>query len=223
MVGDKYYLPRDTYNVFKGYSQTKLNDMLSKADAENTQDIKMLGWQEIKAYTTGNDLQDICKTVKFYQKYNKEIKCMHKGDIVFPVISALDDIEILYIEDEPEEMYLYDETVIVMRVTDPTIDSKYIYIMLNSEPIKNGLIKMKWEIANRNRGKLKSNRVIPRLTVELLSHIMIVKLTEDERREIVDEYEHLIKIQSDFTKKLTKLQTQDRDKSAVVWFQDNKK
>lgn len=223
MADNKNYLDRNSYNIFKGYSETKLNTMISKADEKDTQEIKLTGWKEIKSYTNGNDIKDICRSVKFYQKYNKEIKCMQKGDIIFPIISSLEDIEILYIEDEPDEMYLYDETVIVMRVTDPTIDSKYIYIMLNSEPIKNGLIKMKWEIANRNRGKLKSNRVIPRLTVELLSHIMIVKLTEDERREIVNEYEHLIKKKNDFTKKLTKLQTQDKDKSAVIWFQDNKK
>lgn len=222
MIQDKYYLTRNS--LFKGYSETKINNMISKADDLNTQKVKIAGWKEIKSYTNGNNIKNICRTIKFYQKYDKEIKCMKKGDIVFPVISPLEDIEILYIEDEPDEMYLYDETVIVMRVTDPTIDSKYIYIMLNSEPIKNGLIKMKWEIANRNRGKLKSNRVIPRLTIDLLlSNIMIVKLTEDERRKIVNEYEHLINIQNDFTKKLTKLQTQDKDKSGVVWFQDNKK
>ena len=148
---------------------------------------------------------------------------MKKGDIVFPVISALEDIEILYIEKEPEEMYLYDETVLVMRVTGTEIDKKFTYIMLNSEPIRNGIIKMKWEVANRNRSKLKSNRVIPRLTIGLLSAIKIVNLTEQEKFEIVREYEDLHKAKDDFTKKINKIQTQDKNKSAVIWFQDNKK
>ena len=223
MIQDKYFLPKDTYSLVKGYSETKINEMALKVDIEDTKDVKLAGWKEIKAYTQGNNIHNICRTVKFYQKYNKEIKCMQKGDIIFPIISSLEDIEILYVEDEPDEMYLYDETVIVMRVIDHTIDNKYIYIMLNSAPIKNGIIKMKWEIANRNRGKLKSNRIIPRLTIEQLSHIMIVKLTEDERRKIVEEYNRLNKAQDDFNSKLTRLQTQDKNKSAVVWFQDNKK
>ena len=208
--------------IFKGYSPTKLNTLVSKADKKDTQDVKIAGWKEIKSYTKGNDIQDICGTIRFYQQYNKEIKCMKKGDIVFPVISALEDIEILYIEKEPEEMYLYDETVLVMRVTGTEIDKKFTYIMLNSEPIRNGIIKMKWEVANRNRSKLKSNRVIPRLTIGLLSAIKIVNLTEQEKFEIVREYEDLRKAKDDITKKINKLQTQDKDKSAVIWFQDNK-
>ena len=93
--------------------------------------------------------------------------------------------------------------------------------MLNSQPIKNGIIKLKLERANINRGRLKSNRIIPRLTNDLLSTVMIIKSTQKERDEIVNQYEQLNKAQDDFNKKLCELQTQDKDKSAIIWFQNN--
>lgn len=219
MVQNKYISLRN--KLFKGHSRVLLKFLASKVNDGDTKEIKIARYKDVKSFANGNDIADVCDTIKVGKNYN--IRCIKKNDIVFPIISALDDIEILYIKEEPQELYLYDETSIVLRNTDTDIDSMYLYLMLNSTPIKNALINQKWLIANSNRGKLKSNRIIPRLTVDLLSHIMIVKLTEDEQREIVAEYNRLNKAQDDFNSKLTKLQTQDKDKSAVIWFQDNKK
>ena len=222
MVQDKYYIIGKDCMTFKGYSEIKINSMLTNSKEREIQEFSLIAWKDIKDYIKkGSDKKDLGRTVKFCQTYNKELKCMMKGDIVLPVISPIENIEILYIDEEPEKIYLYDDTVFVIRAIEPDINSKYIYIMLNSQPIKNGIIKLKLERANINRGRLKSNRIIPRLTNDLLSTVMIIKSTQKERDEIVNQYEQLNKAQDDFNKKLCELQTQDKDKSAIIWFQNN--
>lgn len=218
----EYYILKDIADIFQGYTRVTLRNKQNTSELGDGQELKVINWQNIKEYLKGNNIDNSCETVKFYQSYAKEIKYMQKGDIVFQLKSGIDNNEIIYIDKKPENKYIYDNTVLVARITDISIDSLYIYIMCQSFPIQKGLRQIKYHSTLDKYGKFQSD-VVPRLSKGILLNMMIRKLPEQERKNIVTEYIKLHKAQEDFSNKITKLQTQDKNKSAVIWFQDNKK
>ncbi len=120
------------------------------------------------------------------------------------------------IQEEPKEIYIYDATVIVVKIVDLTIDPRYVYIMLNSDTIKYKLKEIEWQRANMSRGntikrKTLGTNLVPRLTTDILEGIRIIKLTEEERHKIVEDYNKINKAQEDFNNKLNRLQTQRKE------------
>lgn len=195
------YIIKDIAERFKGYSITKLNDSIEQIinnsdktnsnfeDIKNYESVKILGWKDIKDYIKNHKIDDKCNSINVSRKYKKNINYMKKGDLVFPVIFSRDNFDVVYIDEEPAEegKYIYNESVLVVRVTEPNIDSKYIYIMCaNNKKIQDNLFKLKDD----------SKKIISRLTKEMLSALEIPKLTETKRKKIVDEYNKL-QIQKD--------------------------
>lgn len=195
------YIIKDIAERFKGYSITKLNDSIEQIinngdktnsnfeDIKNYESVKILGWKDIKDYIKNHKIDDKCNSINVSRKYKKNINYMKKGDLVFPVIFSRDNFDVVYIDEEPSEegKYIYNESVLVVRVTETNIDSKYIYIMCaNNKKIQDNLFKLKDD----------SKKTISRLTKEMLSVLEIPKLTETKRKKIVDEYNKL-QIQKD--------------------------
>lgn len=205
----EYLVLKDIADIFKGYSITKLNESISAVidnsdktdsgleDFVISEKVKVLGWKQIRNYDKTHLVKDECNVIDIGRKYNKNIQYMRKGDIVFPVFPSKDCIEMVYIEDEPEEKYIYNESVIVIRATDQSIDSKYIYIMCKSDAIQDKLLNL--------TGNTKT--VMSRLTKEILSSIKIIKLTDIERKQIVDEYTNLLELQEKFNQKINQRQS----------------
>lgn len=196
---DTNYIIKDIAETFKGYSITKLNDSIEQVinnsdktnstfdDFKSYETLKILGWKDIKEYIKNKKVDDKCNSINIGRKYKKNIRYIQKGDLVFPVIFSKDSFDIVYIDEEPEEKYIYNESVLVMRVTEPNIDSKYIYIMCaNNRKVQNNLFQL----------NDRSKKVISRLTKEMLSELEIPILTEARRKRIIEEYNKL-QIQQD--------------------------
>ena len=213
---DYYYIVKNIADVFQGYTRLMLRNKQLIGEPCEGQELKIINWQNIKEYIKGNNIDDSCEVVKFYQNYTKEIKYMQKGDIVFQLKSGIDNNEIIYIDKEPQNKYIYDNTVLVVRVTDSSVDSMYIYIMCQSLPIQRGLRQMKLYSTKNKKGEFQSS-VVPRLSKGILLNMMIRKVPENERKEIVKEYIKLHKAQDNFSKKINELQEEKDNKANICW------
>lgn len=191
---DTNYMIKEIAETFKGYSITKINDSIEQVvnnsnktnsnfdDFKNYETVKIWGWKDIKDYFKNKKVDEKCNCINISRKYKKNIRYVQKGDLVFPVIFSKDSFDIIYIDEEPEEKYIYNESVLVIRVTKPNIDSKYIYIMCaNNRKVQNSL----FQLNDRNK------KVISRLTKEILSKLEIPRLTEVKRKKIIGEYNKL--------------------------------
>ena len=208
MLDKNNYIVDDIADIFKGYSTTKLKEniesIINNKDKTNTnfqdfitsEEVKVLGWKQIKEYVKNHKIDDNCNIISVNRRYNKDIKHMQKGDIVLSVLPSKDSFEILYIEEEPEENCIYNESVFVIRVTESSIDSKYVYIMCTTKAVQDKILQL----------PEKEKRVMLRITKEALSSIKIAKLTESERKQIVDDYTKLHNSINDFNNKINNIQ-----------------
>lgn len=225
MTSKEYYVLNDIANIFKGYSTTKLNNP-SKQLKENPskereefetvieEDVKVLGWKQIKEYVKTKKIDDSSNIIKMNRKYNKDINYIQKGDIVLPAIPSKDFIDIVYIDEEPPQKCIYNASVIVIRVTQADIDSMYIYMMLKeARPIQNGLLKtLSGELLPVHR------KITSQLTKDILARIYIAKPNEVKRKKLLDKYLEAQKMMEDVKSTINDIQIDKEAKSSVVWF-----
>ena len=205
---DNYYRCGNIAEIYKGKSYYITNKMMKNDDST---EVQLLNWKHIKEMVNEKKITSPFRSVRIIENQKNQNHYLEKGDIVFPVFPSKEKVEVIYIEDKPKEKYLFDESVLVMRITDTDIDARYIYIMLNSIPIQKALIKL---ISEK-----RTKTCMARLTKEILSLILIVKMTKEKRKKIIEEYTRLKDAQDEFSKTLIKEQTIDKDKSAVIWLQ----
>lgn len=199
MSNNKYWLAKDILEIFKGYTEVKLSDgirnVINNSELTNSgiedfvkyDDVRILGWKQLKEYNKTHIIDDNCSRIKISRKYNKSIRYMQKGDILCPVIPSK-DMDILYISEESEEKCIYNDSIICIRPAKPEIDNKYISIMLQS--------------ILQKEGNITSTK---RLTIEMLSNIKIAKLSAVEMQKIVDEYTKIQEETKKFISTLNKL------------------
>lgn len=211
-----YYTLNNIANIFPGYTRQVLRKKQTTDNKESKQ-LNIVNFQNVRDYSKGINIDDKCEVVNFKQEYSKEIKYMEKGDIIMPIKSGLENSEIIYIDKEPEEKYIYDSTILVIRVTDINVDSRYVYIMMSkSEPIQNGLKKAKYHSSLDKKGKFQST-VVPRLSKGILSNILIRQLPKKKMEEVVNEYIRIKNAQQDFLKKISEMQVDEESRASIWW------
>ena len=179
----------DVFNVFKGYSETKLNEKVIKQPDLNYNTCKLIRPDDIEQYVSYTKNKDVkYKEFLICNIYKKQYKIMERGDIIFPVVSPLGDIQIYYIDKEPNEVYLYNEGLIVLKPKNTNLNTKAIWILLTKTNLKEDIIKLKYNIAKSNRFKQKENRIKPRLTTKLISEIRCNMYSNTEMNSIVKKY-----------------------------------
>lgn len=144
MPNKKEYLLKDIANIFKGYSTVKVQEFLDKMikfynatekDADYIRDgekVKVLGWKDIRQYSMDYSIDDESNTINIGRLYNKNIRYIEKGDIVLPIIYSKDNFKPIYIDKQPSEKCIYNDSVLVIRIDDKHISSEYIYWLLCS-------------------------------------------------------------------------------------------
>ena len=215
-ISKSYHILKDIADISPGYSRQVLRNKQSNSQKE-TKKLQIVSFQEVKNYAKGLNIHDACEIINFQQDYTKDIKYMHKGDIIIPLKSGLGTTEIIYIFEEPTEKYVYDSTNLLIKITDKDVDSLYVYIMLSqSIPIQNGLAKAKVHASLDKHGKFQPT-VVPRLSKSILSNILIRQLPKKEMRNIVDEYIRITKEKKEFVDKISSIQ-EDKDTRANIWW-----
>lgn len=146
---------------------------------ETSEKVKLLNWMNLKKASEGKSLDEVPYTsLDFGRKQKKDSGYVQKGDIVFPIFPFENAKNIIYIEEAPKEKCVYSETVFVLRITDPNINSKYVYMILNSKFFANYLL----ELAS-NGGRVLRYR----LTAKILQDIKIPILDENGIKALLDE------------------------------------
>ncbi len=84
---ERYYRLEEIADIFTGYPRTLLRCKSDKEKLLNIMQVKIVNWQEIKKITSGMNIDNTIELINFHRRYDKKIRYMQKGDIVFPIKS----------------------------------------------------------------------------------------------------------------------------------------
>lgn len=172
----KKYILKNT-GVFKGYSVFWLEKHIDNKSLYKDETIYILNFKQITNYIATRTIPDSCLTVRVNHAFAGSLKSMKKGDIVLSVVGRIDKIEALYVDFEPEEYIIYDDTSIIIRNENTDYNSEFIYMMFSRTSIKNKLLQQ------RNLKKRKN--AMPRLTIKILTDLEIPIPDEAEMKELL--------------------------------------
>lgn len=173
---DKYEIYKNIGEVIRG---PRLNSV-KQTNNSNIEKVKILNWPNLKKLCEGQSLDDIPESsINMTRKNKKSDMYLKKGDIVIPVFPNESGKNVIYIENDSEDNYIYGELVFVLRLNENSpISSQYLYVILSSESfIKKILELSKGESALRYR-----------LTNEILDNLMIPILDDESMKILLDDY-----------------------------------
>ena len=165
-------------------------------DEEN--DIRLLSIADIQnAYENKEIHKRYCKKSDVEKKNKKNDCYSEKNDIIFSLAPRTFSKNIYYIEEEPDEKMVYNDTIFVFRATDKIINSDYIYMNLSSDFFSK-------YIATRARGR---GTVRNRLNIDEILDISIPILVKDQRELLIKEFYELRHKQKLMKQKLNDITT----------------
>lgn len=164
-------------DLFKGYSIFWLEKHIDNKALYKDETIYILNFKQITNYIETRTIPDGCLKIKVYHAFSGSLKFMKKGDIALSVVGKIDKIKALYVDFEPEEYIIYDDTSIVIRTENNDYNSEFMYMMLSRTSIKNKLLKQ--------RNLKKRRNAMPRLTIKMLLNFEIPIPDEAEMKELL--------------------------------------
>ena len=166
----------EAYKVLsKGYAI--INDNKNNIEKTNKSVAKILNLKNVRELVEGQEIEYSLTT--FEQKYQKNILYVQKKDIVIPVAVGTGGFNIMYIENEPKERYIYNNSCLVLRIKEDIISSKFVYLQL---------------MTNKVQKKLLSNAkgtIIKHITKKDILSIEIPDLETEKIKEICRKYDNI--------------------------------
>ena len=159
----------------KGYAI--INDNKNKIEKTNKSVAKILNLKNVRELVEGQEIK--YSLTAFEQKYQKDILYVQKKDIVIPVAVGTGGFNIMYIDNEPNERYIYNNSCFVLRIREDIISSKFVYLQL---------------MTNKIQEKLLSNAkgtIIKHITKKDILSIEIPDLEKDKIKEISRRYDNI--------------------------------
>ena len=172
----KKYILKNT-GIFKGYSIFWLEKHIDNKALYKDETIYILNFKQITNYIETRTIPDGCLKIKVSHGFAGSLRFMKKGDIALSVVGKIDKIEALYVDFEPEEYIIYDDTSIIIRTENKDYNSEYIYMVFSRTSIKHKLLKQ--------RNLKKRRNAMPRLTIKMLLNIEIPIPAEAEMKELL--------------------------------------
>lgn len=166
--------------ISKGYPLAIASKNIYKENAidnVNKTYLKMLNLQNVRELIENKKVS--YSYIEFEPKYQKKILYVEKNDIVITVASGKGTFNIMYIENEPNDKYVYNNSCLVVRINEDIISSKYVYIQLMTQYIQEQLLKMA------------KGTTIKHITKKDLLNIEIPILEEKEVEQICKEYDKI--------------------------------
>lgn len=167
----------DCADLLKGY-----HFPISKNKSLDNQNsmLKMLTLKNVRQLIDGKEIT--YSNIKYEPKYNKEIQYIKQFDIIIPTaVGQGNQFDVMYIENKLDDEYCYNDTVLVIRVREDVISSKYLYIQLKSKEIQDKLL----DIAKGS--------TILHISKKDLSNIDIPIYEEEVMKQICKEYDKIQK------------------------------
>lgn len=169
----------DIYSTLaKGYAIYK-REMQDRSDKVNQSMFKVLNLKNIRELNEGEDIS--YSLTPLVQKYQKDILYVQKNDIIFPVAVGTGRFNILYIENEPHEKYIYSNSCFVLRINEKIINSKYVFIQLLTNDIQEQLLQVA------------KGDIIRHISKNDILNLNIPELGKSKMKRICDDYDELKK------------------------------
>ena len=169
---------------------------------ENATQVKILNWPNLKKICEGEDLTIPDTSINISRKYKKDDIYLQKGDIVIPVFPNEGGKNVIYIKKDMQENYIYSELVFILRITDKSISSEYLYMLLSSDSFSKYLLevsKVQSVLRYRLTNEILENMIIPILYKESMEHLL------DEYLDIKKLNEKVKRANEEFNNKINKL------------------
>ena len=199
------------YKIFENIPFGKIGTVIrgprfSKKDKqikeENATQVKILNWPNLKKICEGEDLTIPDTSINISRKYKKDDIYLQKGDIVIPVFPNEGGKNVIYIKKDMQENYIYSELVFILRITDKSISSEYLYMLLSSDSFSKYLLevsKVQSVLRYRLTNEILENMIIPILDKESMEHLL------DEYLDIKKLNEKVKRANEEFNNKINKL------------------
>lgn len=149
---------------------------------EDENNIRLLSIADIQNADENKEIHKrYCKTSDVEKKNKKNDCYAEKNDIIFSLAPRTYSKNIYYIEEEPDEKMVYNDTIFAFRANDKIISSDYIYMMLSSDFFSKYI-----SIRARGRGNIRY-----RLNIDEILDISIPILEKKQRESITQEFYEL--------------------------------
>ena len=146
---------------------------------ENTIQGKIVNWPNLKKMCDGENINIPLSSINVIRKYKRDEIYVRQYDIAIPVFPKENGKNIVYIENEMKENYIYSELIFILRINEKSsISSKFLYMLLSSDYYSKLLLDL-----SKNE-----NAIRYRLTNEILENITIPLLGKLEMDKLLDEY-----------------------------------
>ena len=146
---------------------------------ENTIQGKIVNWPNLKKMCDGENINISPTPINVIRKYKKDEIYLKQYDIAIPVFPKENGKNIVYIENEMKDNYIFSELVFIVRLNEKSpISSEFLYMILSSDYYSKLLLNL-----SKNE-----NAIRYRLTNEILENISIPILDKLEMNKLQDEY-----------------------------------
>lgn len=146
---------------------------------QNTIQGKIVNWPNLKKMCDGENINISPTSINVIRKYKRDEIYVRQYDIAIPVFPKENGKNIVYIENEMKENYIYSELIFILRINQNSpISSKFLYMLLSSDYYS----KLLLDLSNNE------NAIRYRLTNEILENITIPLLGKSEMDKLLDEY-----------------------------------
>lgn len=146
---------------------------------QNTIQGKIVNWPNLKKMCDEENINISPTTINVIRKYKRDEIYVRQYDIAIPVFPKENGKNIVYIENEMKENYIYSELIFILRINQNSpISSKFLYMLLSSDYYS----KLLLDLSNNE------NAIRYRLTNEILENITIPLLGKSEMDKLLDEY-----------------------------------
>ena len=146
---------------------------------ENTIQGKIVNWPNLMKMCDGENINISPTSVNVIRKYKRDEIYVREQDIAIPVFPKENGKNIVYIENEMKDNYIYSELIFILRIKENSpISSEFLYMLLSSDYYSKLLLDL-----SKNE-----NAIRYRLTNEILENITIPLLGKSEMDKLLDEY-----------------------------------
>ena len=146
---------------------------------ENTIQGKIVNWPNLKKMCDGESINISSTPINVIRKYKRDEIYLKQYDIAIPVFPKENGKNIVYIENEMKDNYIFSELVFILRLNGKSpISSEFLYMILSSDYYSKLLLDL-----SKNE-----NAIRYRLTNEILGNITIPLLSKSEMDKLLNEY-----------------------------------
>lgn len=172
-VSMEYLGVGDLGDLFKG-----LQTIETSSNSEKLETVKVFNYKMLQMLTVVKDIKFMehirCMEYNLSKKYKD---CyIQNNDIIIPVFPNKEKLQVLYIEDVTADNCIYNDSSIILRISDNKINKKYVKMFLQTA-IEHKL-KFIMPITAQTR-----------ITIKMLQDIQIPLLSEQKQNEMVKQYE----------------------------------